>query len=652
MRVSDLLKRSSIILLLACNAGQANSQSKDLFSLSLAELMNIEVVTASKKTEHYLDAPSVITVISSQDIRAFGARHVKDILQRVTNLFLFDSGTFMATGVTMRAGATQHLNNHVLYLINGRPMRESQNGGVHTDINLLLPVELIDRIEIVRGPGSVLYGSNAFSGTINFITHKTNESYVASASTHFGSNGYRKLGAGFGANSANGSLNVYANTLDESGQNLNAIDENMISDSRAQNLKGDSVFIDAQYHGFKLMVMSSEITTPIFSGAFLWQNDTDIKTKRSYYDVGYDLSFDDNWTASINLTYNKSQRLIYPTDTVRESEFLSDGYLYEATVFGKISDSLNLVSGFVVDYVQGDLYGRGGKYKTIRRSAYAQIDYQLLGSSKLIIGTQWNNPENDESKLSPRLGLIHRFNNHWSTKVLYGEAFRSPYGSELYFQSGFLLGEQDLKPEVIQTTEVQLNLEDEYMRLGLTLYHSKTTDSIGRSNTSGTNTFVNLTDEVTFNGVEFEADIRIDSDWRMQGSYSFQNNKDEYGQQQVMPAHQKMLKAGVVYSGVAATELGLWNTYLGAASKVEDLKYQNTIVVNPDAQSVNLLSLNMNMNVGQTFSIPYLNRTEVSLFANNLLDEEVFFPELGRRIVNTYPQSHDRSIYLSLEVSF
>jgi len=382
--MSKLQRRSSLILLVACAAGQAHSQSNDLFSLSLAELMNIEVVTASKKKENYLDAPSVITVISSQEIEAFGARHIKDILQRATNLFLFDSGTFMATGVSMPAGATQHLNNHVLYLINGRPMRESQNGGVHTDINLLLPVELIERIEIIRGPGSVLYGSNAFSGTINFITRKSNESYVASAATQIESNGYRKLGAGFGASSENSNINVYANTLDESGQKLSVVDERMTSDSRAQNLQGDSIFIDAQYHGLKLMVMSSEITTPIFSGAFVWQNDSDIKTQRRYFDLGYDLSFNDNWSASINLTYNKSQRFIYATDTVRESEFLSDGYLYEATVFGEISESLNLVSGFVIDHVQGDLYGRGGKYKTIRKSAYAQIDYQFLESSKLI----------------------------------------------------------------------------------------------------------------------------------------------------------------------------------------------------------------------------------------------------------------------------
>lgn len=638
--------------MLACAAGQAHSQSNDLFSLSLAELMNIEVVTASKKNENYLDAPSVITVISSQDIQAFGARHIKDILQRASSLFLFDSGTFMATGVSMRAGATQHLNNHVLYLINGRPIRESQNGGVHTDINLLLPVELIDRIEIIRGPGSVLYGSNAFSGTINFITNKANKPHATSASTHFGVNGYRKLVAGFSASGTNGSLNVYANTLDDSGQNLNVVDERNFSDTRAQNLQGDSVFIDAQYYGLKMMVLSSEITTPIFSGAFLWQNDTDIKTKRRYVDLGYDLSFNAAWSASLNLTYNKSQRVIYPTETVRGSEFLSDGYLYEATLFGEMSESLNLVSGIVVDHVQGNLYGLGGEYKTQRKSAYAQFDYQLLGSSKIIVGAQWNKPENADSKLSPRLGLIHRFNSHWSAKILYGEAFRSPYGSELYFQSGFLLGEPDLKPEVIQTTEVQLNLEDEFMRLGLTLYHSETTDSIGRSDALGTNTFVNLADEVTFNGAEFEADIRIDSDWRMQGNFSFQNNKDEYGQQQVMPAHQKMLKAGVVYSGISGMQWGLWNTYLGAASKVENLKDQNTLVVNPEAKSVNLLSVNMSMNVGQRLTIPYLNRTKVSVFANNLLDEEVFFPELGRRVVNTYPQSHDRGFYFSLEVEF
>ena len=154
-----------------------------LFSMSLQELVNLDVTTVSKREESLVNAPGVVTVITEQDIKNYGATNLKDVLLRLPNFYMFDSATFKASGMMLRAGATQHLNNHVLYLVNGRPLRESQNGGLHTDMNLLFPIEAIERIEIIRGPGSVLYGSNAYSGALNIITKETDDDYFLELKT-------------------------------------------------------------------------------------------------------------------------------------------------------------------------------------------------------------------------------------------------------------------------------------------------------------------------------------------------------------------------------------------------------------------------------------------------------------------------------------
>ncbi len=231
--------------------------------LSLSDLLQVEVTTVSKKAENPLDAPGIISVITADEIATFGASNLIDVLQRIPNLFVFDSPTFTATGVSLRAGATQHLNNHVLYLINERPLRESQNGGFHSDINLLFPVELIERIEVIRGPGSDLYGSNAFSGTINFITKKAKPSGKVHLSHiqcseslshshiaylhHFSDDDYINLS--FNHFSDDDYINLSFNHLSTDGTTLSATDETADLVLYQSYTEGDNLFLNALFHG-------------------------------------------------------------------------------------------------------------------------------------------------------------------------------------------------------------------------------------------------------------------------------------------------------------------------------------------------------------------------------------------------------------------
>lgn len=145
------------------------SEPNDLMDLSMEDLMTM-VTTASKKSEKIEDAPSVITVISQKEIKGYSAKNLGEVLNRVVGAIFLSANCFTDNVVSFRAQSTTPYNNHILILLNGRPIRDPGTGGLNCSVYDTFPLDAIDHIEIILGPGSVLYGSCAFSGVINIKT--------------------------------------------------------------------------------------------------------------------------------------------------------------------------------------------------------------------------------------------------------------------------------------------------------------------------------------------------------------------------------------------------------------------------------------------------------------------------------------------------
>lgn len=649
------MKTLSKLLLICTFTSSAITSADDfegLFSLSLQELINLEVTTVSKRKESISEAPGVISVITAEDIKNYGATSLKDVLLRLPNFFIFDSSTFKASGAMLRAGATQHLNNHVLYLINGSPLRESQNGGLHTDINLLFPIDIIERIEVIRGPGSVLYGSNAYSGTVNLITKDSQEDFSGKISSQNGTNS-------FGAHSVSISssyneyinLQITANTLKNSGDSYSAFDEDGNTGSQTTAQDGDSFFINLNIHDFSLTSLHNDIRTPAASGKFLWTNEADFLIKRQFYDLGYKTQLTQNWLLSANIISNEKERNVIGPGT-GSSLYESNGRVYTLEISGELTDEIKIISGVVQDIVKGDLNLLGGPYETQRQALYGQLDYQSNENLKITTGFQVNKAEDHDPDLSPRLAMVYKYADNWTLKAMHAKAFRSPYGSELFFDSVFLLGDTQLKPETIQTNEVQAIYADDKIALNLTAYHSIAKDLIEREFVNGANVFTNDSGKVYYKGIEAEWNWQLIPSLRFQGNASYQQNEDENNTQDIMVAANEMVKFGLVYKANARMLVGAWNSYIGSANKLEDIPDSSTIIVNPEARSVNLLSINISSDLGYLFNSDKLKDFNVSIYANNILDSDVWYPELGRKIVNTYPQTHTQGIYGTVSYEF
>jgi iron complex outermembrane receptor protein len=170
--IAKALKRSHlalvIALLLATSAG-SQENPKDLAEKSIEDLMNMEVTSVSKKEQKLSSVAAAIFVITQEDIRRSGATNIPDLLRMVPGLDVAQINA-NAWAISARAFNSQFADK-LLVLIDGRAVYTPINGGVYWDTQDV-PLEDIERIEVVRGPGGTVWGANAVNGVINIITKK------------------------------------------------------------------------------------------------------------------------------------------------------------------------------------------------------------------------------------------------------------------------------------------------------------------------------------------------------------------------------------------------------------------------------------------------------------------------------------------------
>lgn len=142
--------------------------SGDFYNLSLAELGQIEISIATGNSTPLDRAPATATVISSGEILAMGARNLNEVLETVPGLHVSLSSLSRLDSVYSIRGIHTGLNPQVLLMLNGVPVQYNAQGGRPTLFRL--PVTSIERVEVIRGPGSAVYGADAYAGVINVIT--------------------------------------------------------------------------------------------------------------------------------------------------------------------------------------------------------------------------------------------------------------------------------------------------------------------------------------------------------------------------------------------------------------------------------------------------------------------------------------------------
>ncbi len=141
----------------------------ELDELALEDLLNLTVVTSTKKEERAGESPAVVMVLTREELRRAGYQSVADALAQVPGLVVSTDHVFRNVGVRGITGGIRGGNRHIKFMINGQPMAY-RSDSQHLLGPEFIPMSAIERIEIIRGPASSLYGVNAFLGVVNIIT--------------------------------------------------------------------------------------------------------------------------------------------------------------------------------------------------------------------------------------------------------------------------------------------------------------------------------------------------------------------------------------------------------------------------------------------------------------------------------------------------
>lgn len=525
--------------------------AEDLTSLSLDQLMGIEVVTASKFAQKASEAPSSVTVVTADDIRTFGYRSLADVLRSVRGTYVSYDRNYSYLG-TRGIGRPGDYNTRLLVLVDGQRLNDNIYGQGPIGNEFPIDVSLIQRVEFVSGPGSALYGSNAFLGVLNVITKKTLTSRSGIVSLETASHGTENGRAEGTARFANGgSLLLHASGMNSRGADLYFPEYDGVATGRDYE-RLQRVFAKYTFGEMTLESYFGNRTKSVPTASFGQQfNDPRSKTTDRYAVATANIEHELSPTLNLHLSLGLAQ-YVYGGDyaTSPDPNGLNRDYGKSNTVTGELrlqykgwhghmltygvdvfDDTARLQRNFnpepYASYLDDNHPKRGV-------ALYAQDEIRIGEKIILNIGVRHDHDSESGGSTNPRLGLIFKPTPELTTKLLYGTAFRSPNALEAYYVADATRYKRasNLQPEHIKTYE----LAAEYFprndfRTSASLYRYKLDNLISLSFDSADQLlFFKNSDTATAKGIEIEAEWLPTDRSRLKASAAFQVARDGNGQ--------------------------------------------------------------------------------------------------------------------------
>jgi outer membrane receptor for ferrienterochelin and colicin len=614
--------------------------------MDIDSLLNTKVTTASKFSEKISDAAGVVSVVTQDDLQRFGGTTLLEVLERVSGLNV--SSTFLGDRslIAVRGDQTRANAGHILILINGRPVREILEGGVSSDILESFPIDTLERIEVVKGPGSVLYGSDAFSGVINLITKKAK------------GKDFRVSAAGGAAGERTGTERILfekgALSIVEGGQYHNwpdwNITEKAVSASgavTAQNaiLRDDGTggYLGINYKGLSFMSSYTGQEAPSFVRGIVG----DTRLKRGFSDLGYSLRASAKWRMTFDITYSRSVMDAPDYPTIHRDSYEGD---LEWTNFVTFSENDRLTFGTAYNHIEGleTYFGVTPNLIDARGSrnageGYIQFEHRLTDTLKLIGGAQANKIGAIAVNVVPRGGVLWNPSNHITAKILYGGAYNAPSLDETLLNHPGLKGNPNLTPEKVGTFDAQISYRTNRIQVSADYFNSRQTGLIIQNGAVLPAVYYNDPVPVHFQGGEAESKFYLGREWFLIGSALYQFNDSGSGAKNLSPSPAAVAKAGISYQsakGVTASLFDAWQSKIAG--------YQSTL--NPPADAFHSFSAHARYDLSKRWL--KLDSRGFAFFVNgdDLLNKPIWLPALGSGTANTLPVTRGRTVSFGIEV--
>ncbi len=392
-----------------------------MLDLTLEELLEFEVVTASKTAEKISEIPASVVVITREEIQKKAYTSLSDILQNITGVYMIDDYFWLgSTNYGVRGFFSTGQFNDMVILVNG-VSQLSDKYGDYPDVKINVPVEAIERIEVIKGPMSVIYGTGAFFGAINIITtdRENNKGFASAALGNYGSqkanahitNNSEKLKFTFNAayESTQGidvpfsDITSKTGILEYVGLTPNASTGGQRDDKRKyfnSNIKYENFFWDFSY---------AETQKDIFDGQPSFNDGSQMTTKATNIAFGYEKEFSEKFTTLLKLGYythgHVTDYSVFRPNYYEIDAQNTESYDFEWNFFFNLSEKINIISGIyrrtvlnihqISDFsYYGIVYG-GGEAGLLKDENYstnaffAQIKYSPFEKLKLVGGIRF-----------------------------------------------------------------------------------------------------------------------------------------------------------------------------------------------------------------------------------------------------------------------
>jgi outer membrane receptor for ferrienterochelin and colicins len=542
----------AIVLFLLAAVCSAHDDTRDLTELSIDELMNVPVYGASKFQQKMKEAPSLVDIITADEIKKYGYRTLADILGSLSSFIITNDRNYTYAG-GRGFGIPGDYNTRILVLVDEHRINDNLYGSASLGNDFILDVDSIERVEIIRGPGYTLYGNDAFFAVINVVTRKGKNVRALEASGEAGSfdtykgrvtygntfeNGFEMLLSGSYFTSE-GQDRLYFKEFDDPSTN------NGIADHCDQEHEYN-LLSTLSYRGLTLQGAYVSRTKAVPTASF----ETDFNDSRNSTvdDRGYiDLRYDSSFSKEVGLT----ARVYY------DNYKTTGDYIYSGVVdkdMGEVESWGGELRGSVSFFKKHKILAGVEYQDNVRQNQktydedpyflylddsrtsqqwalYAQDEFKILKNLILNLGVRYDYFSTFGSTTNPRLALIYSPFESTTFKFIYGTAFRAPNAYELYYSDGGYSQKSnpDLKPEDITTYEL---IWEQYIENHLVLkvsgFHSKITDLISLVTDPSDELFVfSNREEITSQGAEFELKAIWDNGIEGFISYTYQDTRDK-----------------------------------------------------------------------------------------------------------------------------
>ncbi len=475
-------------------------ESSDEQAVLFSELPS--VFSASRHEQPITKAPASVDIINSEQIKRYGWRTISVLLGSLPGFISTYDRAYHHNGVRGFAPPGDY-NTRILVLIDGHRVNENLQDYAGLGQDALVDMENIERVEVVRGPASSLYGSSALFAVVNVITQRGRDLQgvrlsgdMASYDTHRGQISYGKKYANgletFLSAShlkSDGHENI---TFPGLGKALN------LDSEQVERLHGKLAWEDFTLSGSwmgrkKFLPMGTTGTT-------FGESNTYYHDRRAYADLNYHHNFTGDWEVTGRAFWDSYQfdddlpYRVSPTQRIVNKDswlgqWFGGEFLLSHTFFDKHRLTLGseIRRNFLQQMVNNDenpyfLYANNRQTSSIY-GIYLQDEWTILDNLSLQAGGRYDHYDNFGGTFNPRLGLIYEPLNGTTLKLLYGTAFRAPNAFESVYTccegSTPWIGNSSLKPEQIETYEIVLEQRiNQYFDLRVSPYYNRLTNLI------------------------------------------------------------------------------------------------------------------------------------------------------------------------------